>query len=184
MRVDAHTLVLIWESLTSLPRIPARSRRSRSVGSERSVRCTTHVHGDASRRDDRVKIAMNRSLRTLAVGVAIATTTAVSAKEPVSIRVNPTVGIAPADVNIRITVEPNASNRGLEIVADSDSFFRSSLVQLDGDRAPVTTTIRLRGLPGGNYAVTAVVIGANGQQRAIARAQVNIVGAAGIDSGQ
>jgi len=127
---------------------------------------------------------MNRVIRALAVGIAIATTTVVSAKEPVSIRVNPAIGIAPADVNIRVSVERDASNRGLQIVADSDSFFRSSLIQLEGDRAPVTTTMQLHGLPGGEYAVTAVVIGANGQQRAIARAQVNIVGAAGIDSGQ
>jgi hypothetical protein len=127
---------------------------------------------------------MNRVIRTLAVGIAIATTTVVSAKEPVSLHVNPTVGIAPADVNIRITVEPDASNRGLQIVTDSDSFFRSSLIQLDGDRAAVTTMIQLRGLPGGEYAVTAMVIGANGQQRAIARAQVNIVGETRIDHGQ
>jgi len=127
---------------------------------------------------------MNGAIRTLAVGIAIATTTVVSAKEPVSIHVNPTVGVAPADVNIRITVERDASNRELEIVADSDSFFRSSLVQLDGDRAPVTTMIQLHGLPGGEYAVTAVVIGANGQQRAIARAQVRIVGGTRIDSEQ
>ena len=61
---------------------------------------------------------MNRVIRTLAIGIAIATTTVVSAKEPVSIRVNPTVGIAPADVNIRITVEPDASNRGLETAVE------------------------------------------------------------------
>ena len=126
---------------------------------------------------------MNRVIRTLAVGIAIATTTVVSAKEPVSIHVNPKVGIAPADVNIRITVEPDASNRGLQIVTDSDSFFRSSLIQLEGDRAAVTTTIQLHGLPGGEYAMTAVLIGANGQQRAIARTRVDIVGEPRIDPG-
>jgi hypothetical protein len=124
---------------------------------------------------------MKRAFRTLAVGIAVATTTMVSAKEPVSIRVNPTVGVAPADLNIRISVEPDASNRALAIVADSDSFFRSSLVQLDGAHAPVTTMIQLHGLPGGEYAVSAVVMGANGQQRAMARAQINIVGATRID---
>jgi hypothetical protein len=126
---------------------------------------------------------MHRVIRTLAVGIAIATTTLVSAKEPVSIRVNPAVGIAPADLHIRISVERDASNRGLQIVTDSDSFFRSSLIQLEGDRAPVTTTIQLHGLPGGEYAVTAVLIGANGQQRAIARTRVNIVGEPRIDPG-
>jgi hypothetical protein len=127
---------------------------------------------------------MNKSIRTLAVGIAIATTTMVSAKQPVSIHVNPAIGIAPADVNIRIAVEPDASNRGLKIVADSDSFFRSSLIQLEGDRAAVTTMIQLHGLPGGEYAVTAVLIGADGQQRATARAQVNIVDPTRADSGQ
>jgi hypothetical protein len=56
--------------------------------------------------------------------------------------------------------------------------------QLDCDRAAVTKRIQLHGFPGGEYAVTAIVIGANSQQRAIARAQVNIVGETRIDHGQ
>jgi hypothetical protein len=64
----------------------------------------------------------------------------------------------------------------MEVVADSDGFYRSSAIQLDGDRAPKTTTFEFRSLPSGEYDVTAVVIGADGQRRALARAHVNVIG--------
>jgi streptogramin lyase len=107
--------------------------------------------------------------------MALMTTTAVGAKEPLSIRVSPAISFAPATLVIRTSVEPDAGNRAMEVVADSDGFYRSSAIQLDGDRAPKTTTFEFRSLPSGEYDVTAVVIGADGQRRALARAHVNVI---------
>jgi hypothetical protein len=115
------------------------------------------------------------SVRTWIFGMALMTTTVVGAKEQLSIRVSPAISFAPANLVIRTSVEPDASNRAMEVVADSDGFYRSSAIQLDGDRAPKTTTFEFRGLPPGEYDVTAVVIGADGQRRALARAHVNVV---------
>jgi len=44
----------------------------------------------------------------------------------------------------------------LAIVADSDRFYRSSTIELDGDRAPKTVMLEYRSLPPGKYEVTAV----------------------------
>jgi hypothetical protein len=115
------------------------------------------------------------SVRAWVFGLALTTTTVVGAKEPLSIRVSPAVSFAPTDLVIRTRVEPDANNRAMEVVADSNGFYRSSAIQLEGDRAPKTTTFEFRSLPPGEYEVTAVVIGADGQRRALARAQINVL---------
>jgi hypothetical protein len=82
-----------------------------------------------------------------------------------------------ANLKLRIRIEPEATNRVMEVVADSGGFYRSSIIELDGDRTPSTMLYQFRSLPPGEYQVTATVITANGQRRAVARAQVN-----GLDS--
>ena len=46
---------------------------------------------------------------------------------------------------------------------------------LEGEDAPRTTTFEFRGLPTGTYEVRATLLGAGGQQRAIARQQVDVI---------
>jgi len=63
----------------------------------------------------------------------------------------------------------------MEVIAESGDFYRSSAIQLEGDRAPRTVTFEFRSLPAGEYEVTAVVIGTDGQRRAIARSRANVM---------
>jgi hypothetical protein len=107
--------------------------------------------------------------------LAMMATTVTSAKEPLALRVSPAMSFAPADLMIRARVEPDADNRAMEVVAESGDFYRSSSIQLEGDRAPRTVTLEFRGLPPGEYAVTAVVIGNDGQRRGLARSHVNVM---------
>ena len=120
---------------------------------------------------------MLKSLRYGMFALAIASAAPVVATEPVSLDVTPAVSFAPAEVRVRIRVEPNATNRVMKVVADSDSFYRSSTIQLDGDHAPLTTQLQFRGLPRGEYDVTATVIGSDGTTKGLAHRRVNIVGA-------
>ena len=90
------------------------------------------------------------------------------------LHVTPAVAMAPADLRVRATIEANRSNRAIEIIAESDDFYRSSEIPLDGDRAPRTTQLEFRGLPGGDYAVRAVLKGASGVL-ANARQEVHVV---------
>ena len=105
----------------------------------------------------------------------ITATAVTGAKEPLSIRVSPAFSFAPANLVIRTSVEPDAQNRSMEVIADSAEFYRSSTIALDGDRAPKTTMVEFRSLPPGDYEVTARLIGVDGRRRAIARAHVNVV---------
>lgn len=86
------------------------------------------------------------------------------ATEKLALRVTPNVSSAPSTVVIKATIAPNAGNRWLQVEADSGSFYRSSAIQLDGDRAPMVTEIRLKALPSGEYTVTAVLKNAMGEE--------------------
>ena len=96
-------------------------------------------------------------------------------KDPLMLRVSPTVSFAPANLMVRATIENNASNRAVEIVAESEDFYRSSEIQLDGGSAPRTTQFEFRSLPPGTYEVRAVLYGPNGDARAEVRQQVNVI---------
>jgi hypothetical protein len=91
------------------------------------------------------------------------------ADEKLMLRVTPNVSSAPSTVVVKATVAKNADNRWLRIEADSGAFYRSSDVQLDGDKAPTVTEIRLNNLPGGEYTVIAVLRNNLGEETVVRR---------------
>ena len=113
--------------------------------------------------------------RSWLFGLAVSTATLGAAGEPVSVRVNPSVAIAPTTLAIRVKVPPQAENRALEIVVDSNDFYRSSRMQLEGDKGPVTNTLNIGSVPAGDYEVTATVIGADGKRTTTARAHAEVM---------
>jgi hypothetical protein len=119
------------------------------------------------------------TLRAMLFGSLILTTatTPIGAGERVSIRVSPAVAFAPANLVVRASVEADEANRIMQIVAESQDFYRSSEVQLEGDKAPRTSMIEFRSVPPGAYEVRVTVMGSDGEQRAFARQQVNVIAA-------
>jgi hypothetical protein len=109
-------------------------------------------------------------------GLALSTATLGAAGDPVSVRVNPTVSMAPTVLAIRVNVVPRSENRALEIVVDSEGFYRSSRVDLDGDRAPMVNTLTVGSVPAGDYEVTATLIESDGRRGSKARAYAEVMG--------
>jgi hypothetical protein len=105
----------------------------------------------------------------------------VNADSPLAIAVSPLQSIAPATVVVRVHISPNVANRALEVVAQSDDFYRSSRIQLDGDDAPTGNSLEFRSLPGGDYEVRATLIDSTGNRRASARAHVIVIPSGGGD---
>ena len=102
------------------------------------------------------------------------------AGERMTLKVSPAIAFAPANLIVRAMIEADADNRAIAIIAESDDFYRSSQIQLDGDHAPRTNTFEFRSLPPGNYQVKAMLIGTGNEPRATLRQQVNVmVGGAG-----
>jgi hypothetical protein len=117
--------------------------------------------------------------RCLILGMMVAATAAAGANQPLVIKVSPAISFAPANLIIRTSVDPDADNRSLEVVADGPDFYRSSTVTLDGDHAPKTTQFEFRSLPPGEYEVRVVVTGADGRRRAVSRGQAKVVESGG-----
>ena len=104
----------------------------------------------------------------------VAHPTTLNAGDKLSLRVSPSVSNAPAEVVVTATVERDADNRSIEIAAESDDFFRSSLITLEGDQAPRTTQLHLKNLPGGEYTVMVVLHGSHGE-RTLARRTIVVM---------
>jgi hypothetical protein len=95
--------------------------------------------------------------------------------EKLTIRVTPAVAFAPANLIVRTTITADAANRAVEIVAESNDYFRSSEIQLDGENAPRTTTFEFRSLPPGSYEVKATLRDSAGEPRASTFTAVNVI---------
>jgi hypothetical protein len=89
--------------------------------------------------------------------------------ESVKISVSPAQSIGPANLHIRVTVEPNAMNRALGVAAESEDYVRSSEVALEGDRGPRTVIFEFRSVPSGHYEIRGGVGDASGHEVATTR---------------
>jgi hypothetical protein len=97
------------------------------------------------------------------------------AGERMTMKVSPAVAFAPANLIVRAMIVADADNRAIEIIAESQDFYRSSMLQLDGDKAARTTNFEFRNLPPGTYEVRGNLVGARGEQRAMVRQQINVM---------
>jgi hypothetical protein len=79
------------------------------------------------------------------------------AKEIVEIKVHGYYFAAPATVPITIAVEPGEKNRILVVEVDSDDYFRSSGVELDGEKEKRLHSLEFKSLPAGEYTLRAQV---------------------------
>jgi hypothetical protein len=84
--------------------------------------------------------------------------------ERLVMRVSPLVAMAPAWVTVQTTVEADTENRALEIIVESLEFYRSSMIQLDGQYAPRVNLFQFPNLPVGQYQVTGIVAGSGGRR--------------------
>ncbi len=111
-----------------------------------------------------------------AVFLVLASTPAgIGAGDALKLTVYPSFSFAPSNVRVHVRVEPSAENRALEIAADSGDFYRSSLMPLDGDKAPRMITIEFRSLPGGDYDIRGSVFDATGHERACVYGQATVM---------
>jgi hypothetical protein len=121
-------------------------------------------------------------VRTALLGVlTMIAVVPLGAGERMTMKVSPAVAFAPANLTVRAMVIADAGNRALEIIAESNDFYRSSMVQLEGDRSARTSLFEFRSLPPGRYEVRAHLLGARGEQRATVRQQVNIMASGSAD---
>ena len=82
--------------------------------------------------------------------------------EDLTLRMTPRFVRAPGYLRSLIRVLPNADNRLMRVEIDSDSYYRSSEVQLDGAAAPMSHFMDWKDVPAGKYDLIVTVIGQSG----------------------
>jgi hypothetical protein len=120
---------------------------------------------------------MRRRLLVLLVAIisTLSVASGIAADNRLRIEVSPAVSTAPAAVTIRAYVTPDATNRALQVVADSGEFYRSSILPLDGANAALITEMIYRDLPSGTYEVSVALVAAGGG-RTVDKRQVRVTG--------
>jgi hypothetical protein len=112
---------------------------------------------------------MKRSSRFLLAAALLTAAFPVDAGESITIAVSPRQSIGPTNLTVRLHVEPNADNRAVEVIADSGEFYRSSMIQLDGESAARTVYIEFRGVPSGEYQISGALFDSLGHRRGLAQ---------------
>src|SRR5256885_5735209 len=107
-----------------------------------------------------------RMYRLLLAAALVTVAFPVDAGEWITIAVSPRQSIGPTNLTVRLRVEPSADNRALQVVADSGEFYRSSQIQLEGERAARTIVVEFREVPSGEYQISGVLLNSLGRSRA------------------
>ncbi len=97
------------------------------------------------------------------------------ARNKLTLKVYPAVAFAPAHVIVSATIEADAQNRAVEIIAESDDYYRSSEIELDGDSAPRMSRFEFHSLPPGTYHVKGILYGSSGLELAEVDQQANVI---------
>ena len=85
----------------------------------------------------------------------------VDGAEPLRLQVTPAASRAPGFVTVRASIEADAENRLLEIVAASPDFYRRSEIEVNGAQGQ-RLNVFIPNLPAGEYEFTAILIGTHG----------------------
>lgn len=76
----------------------------------------------------------------------------------VTLLVTPQVGFAPADIKVRVRIEPNPNNRYYQVIVTGPDYYAESEWPLEGAESPPTQPEKwYKGLPSGEYDVYAIV---------------------------
>src|SRR5262249_1491332 len=103
------------------------------------------------------------------LAMSLFTAAALDAGQPLRMQVSPSVARAPADLVVRVSLDAAAGDRFLQVVAESDDFYRASEISIDADRTPPMNVFEFRNLPSGLYQVTSVLVGVNGRRAAVSQ---------------
>ena len=116
-----------------------------------------------------------RTTLLLLIAVLIAAAPVASAQPRLEMRARPSFAFAPSDVRMEFRIAPDAANRTLEVSAESYEFFRGSVIQLEGERAPQVVSIEYHSLPAGDYSLRGALMNRKGDVVVMVEQQVTVM---------
>jgi hypothetical protein len=103
----------------------------------------------------------------------------VNGRASLELRVGPAFSFAPAEVRLQFLIAPDRENGALDVVAESEDFYRSSRVELEGERAPRVLSIQYQGVPAGDYNLRGVLLDRHGNERVMVEKQITVMSTGG-----
>jgi len=88
--------------------------------------------------------------------------------------VTPRSGPSPALIRIQLIVEPASDNRALRLTIESDAYYRSSAIELQGSSSQRVHVIEFRSVPAGVHEVRGAIVDDRGSVRATAYEYIRI----------
>jgi hypothetical protein len=89
------------------------------------------------------------------------------------------MSFAPSNLRVLTRLVRSDENRTLDLVIDSEDFYRSTQIPLEGEQAPAIITIEFRDVPRGEYEVYGVLTDRAGERRAVDRQRVTVIARGG-----
>ena len=141
------------------------------------VACGYAVQAQDAKRPSFARSSASRNT-TAAVADAPANAAVAPAKsaDELTLRLTPRVVSAPGFLRSLIRVAPNDANRVLRVEIDSDNYYRSSDIPLEGASAPTSHFVDWKQVPAGNYDLIVSVLGTSGDARAVRRLDFQVLG--------
>ena len=144
------------------------------------VACGYAVAAQDAKRPSYVRSSASRET-TAALAGAPARAAVAQADTPadeLTLRMTPRFVSAPGFLRSLIRVAPNDANRVLRVEIDSEGYYRSSDIQLDGASAPMSHFVDWKDVPAGKYDLKVSVIGPSGDARAVRSLNFQVLGSA------
>jgi hypothetical protein len=110
----------------------------------------------------------------LLLGALLLTVGSLGADQRLTVQA-PAIMLAPGHLVVETLVEPDPSNKSIRVTAESEKFYRSSEVELEGGAAPRRNTFEFRDLPTGSYEIRALLLDGQGDQRAMVVQALEVV---------
>jgi hypothetical protein len=96
--------------------------------------------------------------------------------DELTLRLTPRFVSAPGYLRSLIRVAPHDANRVLRVEIDSESYYRSSDIQLEGASAPMSYFVDWKEVPAGKYSLIVSVIGPSGDPRLVRHLDFQVLG--------
>jgi hypothetical protein len=105
----------------------------------------------------------------------LGTSAPVNGRPSLELRARPAFSFAPADLKLEFLIAPDGENAALDVIAESEAFYRGSRIELEGERAPRVLSIHYQSMPAGEYSVRGVLLDRGGHERVMVEKQITVM---------
>ena len=140
------------------------------------VACGFAVSAQDAKRPSYVRSSASRDTAAALAPARAAVAQPDKSGDELTLRLTPRFVSAPGYLRSLIRVAPHDANRVLRVEIDSESYYRSSDIQLEGASAPMSHFVDWKEVPAGKYSLIVSVIGPSGDPRLVRHLDFQVLG--------